>query len=57
MNFKSLKTQNYILEKFKLPDVNKKYLNWLNNKKNSKYLTNHKFDNIFELKNMFPKIL
>ena len=50
MNFKILKTQNYILEKFKLSDVNIKYFNWLKNKKNTKYLTNHKFSNIFELK-------
>ena len=50
MNFKSLNTQNYILEKFKLSDVDKKYFNWLKDKRNSKYLTNHKFGNIFELK-------
>jgi len=50
MNFKNLNTQNYILEKFKLSDVDKKYFNWLKDKRNSKYLTNHKFDNILELK-------
>lgn len=55
MNFKRLKTQNYILEKFKFSDVNKKYFDWLNNKENSKYLTNHKFDNILELKKYVSK--
>jgi RimJ/RimL family protein N-acetyltransferase len=50
INFKSLETQNYILEKFKLSDVNKKYFNWLKDKKNNKFLTNFKFNNISELK-------
>lgn len=55
MNFKNLKSKNYILEKFKLLDVNKRYLNWLQDKTNSKYLTNYKFNNIFELKRYVAK--
>ena len=55
MKFKSLETKNYILKKFKISDVNIKYLNWLKDKKNSKYLTNHQFKNIFELKRYVSK--
>lgn len=50
INLTSLETQNYILEKFKLSDVNKKYFDWIKDKKNNKFLTNFKFNNIPELK-------
>ena len=50
MNFNRLKTKNYILENFKLTDVKKKYFDWLKDERNSKYLSNHQFNNIKTLK-------
>ena len=50
MNFNRLKTKNYILENFKLKDVKKKYFDWLKDERNSKYLSNHQFNNIKTLK-------
>ena len=32
-NFKILKTKNYILKQFKVSEIDKKYLNWLRDKK------------------------
>ena len=54
-NFKILKTKNYILKQFKVSEIDKKYLNWLRDKKNSKYLTNCNFKSVDELKKYVSK--
>ena len=50
MKFKKIETNNFILENFKISDVNLKYLKWLKNKNVNKFITNSNFNNLKDLK-------
>ena len=50
MKFKKIETTKFILENFKISDVNSNYLKWLNNRKISKYLINSNFNDLKDLK-------
>jgi len=55
MKFKKIETRTFILENFKISDINLNYLKWLKNENISKFITKSNFDNLVELKKFIKK--
>lgn len=53
--FKKIYSKNYILDNFKLADVNLKYFNWFKNKEIKKNIINSNFNNVNDLKKFILK--
>ena len=55
MNLKKIETRTFILENFKISDINLNYLKWLKNENISKFITKSNFDNLVELKKFIKR--
>ena len=55
MRFKKIETRTFILENFKISDINLNYLKWLKNENISKFITKSNFDNLVELKKFIKR--
>ena len=55
MKFKKIETRTFILENFKISDINLNYLKWLKNENISKFITKSNFDNLVELKKFIKR--